>query len=77
MRIKTEVEKKYVHFDTLKGGDIIKYQDRYCILMQNTVTDIFNSQEYNTMDLEDGELYYIYDDASVELIKNYDFIIKQ
>ena len=77
MRIKTEVEKKYVRFETLKGGDIIKHQDRYCVLMQNIVTDISVSQEYNVMDLEDGELYYIYDDESVELITKYEFIVKQ
>ena len=77
MRIKTEVEKKYVHFKTLKGGDIIKYQDRYYILMQDIVTDISISQEYNVMDLEDGEVYYIYDHESVELITKYEFIIKQ
>ena len=77
MRIKTEVKKEQVLFETLKGGDLIKYQDRYCVLMQNTVSDILSSQEYNAIDLEDGELYYIYDDEMVELIKKYDFIVKQ
>jgi len=77
MRIKTEVEKKYVRFETLKGGDIIRYQDRYWVLMQDTVLDISINQYYNVMDLEDGELCYIDDDASVELITKYDFIVKQ